>query len=356
MNENDTRRMTLADFGWTQFFKSAEAGPDFAGTIPVRVMAVHRDALEVAGPDFSGRIRQNLPQTDEEGRPTIGDWIAIDPQTKRIGALYPRKSLFKRRNAGKSNRLQLIAANVDTVFIVTSANQDFNVARLERYLALAHEAGVLPVVIITKADLSGDLAPYLDAVRAIRHDLLVEAVDSRNPQDMIRLAPWLENGQTVALMGSSGVGKSTIINSLLQSAVQETGAIREDDSRGRHTTSGRSLHRMQTGGWLIDTPGMREIQVVDVAGGIETVFDDVAALSVQCRFSNCSHTSEPGCAVQGAIAAGTLAPDRLERFQKLQREERRNTEMLYEVHARSREFGKLVKHVMAEKIKRTRDW
>lgn len=137
---------------------------------------------DVAGPDFSGRIHQSLQHGDEEGRPsTIGDRIAINLQTQRIAALYPRKSLFKRRNAGKTNRLQLIAANVDTVFIVTSANMDFNVARLERYLALAHEAGVLPVVIITKADLVDDLTPFLDAARAIRHDLLIEAIDSRNP-------------------------------------------------------------------------------------------------------------------------------------------------------------------------------
>ena len=356
MNTNEAPRITLADFGWTQFYKTAETDPAFAGTIPVRVMAVHRDALDVAGPDFSGRIHQSLQHGDEEGRPTIGDWIAINPQTQRIAALYPRKSLFKRRNAGKTNRLQLIAANVDTVFIVTSANMDFNVARLERYLALAHEAGVLPVVIITKADLVDDLTPFLDAARAIRHDLLIEAIDSRNPDDMVRLAPWLAKGQTVALMGSSGVGKSTIINCLLESSVQDTQGIREGDSRGRHTTSGRSLHRMQTGGWLIDTPGMREIQVVDVAGGIETVFDDIAALAAECRFSNCQHTSEPGCAVQAAIKSGTLEPDRLERFQKLQREERHNTEMLYEAHARAREFGKMAKRVMADKIKRTRDW
>ncbi len=348
--------MTLADFGWSQVYKIAETDPAFDGTIPVRVMAVHRDALDVAGPEFAGRIGQSLQQSDEEARPTIGDWIAVNPQTKRIAALYPRKSLFKRRNAGKTNRLQLIAANVDTVFIVTSANMDFNIARLERYLALAHEAGVLPVLIITKADLIDDLGPYLDEARTIRHDLLIEAIDSRKPEDMVRLEPWLAKGQTVALMGSSGVGKSTIINSLLESQTQETQGIREGDARGRHTTSGRSLHRMQTGGWLIDTPGMREIQVVDAAGGIETVFDDITALAAGCRFTNCQHTSEPGCAVQAAITSGVLEPERLERFQKLQREERHNTEMLYEAHARSREFGKMSKRAQAEKIKRTRDW
>jgi ribosome biogenesis GTPase / thiamine phosphate phosphatase len=356
VTQDETPQLTLADYGWTQLYKAAETEPEFEGTMPVRVMAVHRDALDVAGPDFSGRIHQSLSHGDEEARPTIGDWIAIHPTTQRVAALYPRKSLFKRRNAGKTNRLQLIAANVDTVFIVTSANMDFNVARLERYLALAHEAGVMPVVIITKADLAEDLDPFLDAARAIKQDLVIEALDARMPQTLGCLEPWLGKGQTVALMGSSGVGKSTLINSLLGMAVQDTQGIREGDSRGRHTTSGRSLHRMQTGGWLIDTPGMREIQVVDVAGGIETVFDDITTLATKCRFSNCSHHGEPGCAVEAAIQSGSLEADRLERFQKLQREERLNTEKLYEAHARAREFGKLAKRVMADKIKRTRDW
>ena len=349
-------QLTLAALGWSNAFANAQDDPAYNATIPVRVMAVHRSALDVVGPEFSGRITLTGGSDREEDRATVGDWIAIDPDTHRIAALYPRKSLFKRRNAGKTNRVQLIAANVDTVFIVTSANMDFNVARLERYLALANEAGVLPVVIITKADLIDDLSPFIAAARAIREDLLIEAIDSRNPQDMVRLAPWLVEGQTVALMGSSGVGKSTIINSLLQSAVQETQGIREGDSRGRHTTSGRSLHRMQTGGWLIDTPGMREIQVVDVAQGIETVFDDIAALATDCRFSNCRHTTEPGCAVREAIEAGTLEQDRLDRFQKLQLEERHNTEQMHEAHARSREFGKLVKRAMNDKAKRSQDW
>ena len=192
--------------------------------------------------------------------------------------------------------------------------------------------------------------------KELRRDLVVELVDARSRDALVPLMAWTGKGQTVAMMGSSGVGKSTLINSLLGINKQETKAIREDDSRGRHTTSARSMHRIEGGGWLIDTPGMREIQIVDAEEGVETVFNDIAALALDCRFSNCRHTSEPGCAVQAAIEADALAPDRLERFQKLQAEERHNTEQLHEAHARNREFGKLVKRAMSDKAKRTRDW
>ncbi|MGL4489012.1 MAG: ribosome small subunit-dependent GTPase A [Rhizobiaceae bacterium] len=356
MNTRIELDLSLADYGWSHIFELAHTDPAFDDTMPVRVMAVHRDAYDVAGPDFSGRIQGMSIRAQEEARPTVGDWVAIDPQSKRIMALYPRKSLFKRRNVGKANRVQLIAANVDTVFIVTSANNDFNIARLERYLALAHEAEVFPVLVITKADLVEDIAPYLDQALALRHDLVIEAVNARSSEGLQALQPWLTKGQTVALMGSSGVGKSTIINSLLEREEQDTQGIREDDSRGRHTTSGRSLHRMNTGAWLIDTPGMREIQIVDTADGIDTVFDDITGLAASCRFSNCNHNGEPGCAVEAAIKSGSLDADRLARFQKLQSEERHNTQSLYEAHQRSRAFGKMVKTAMKEKAKRQEDW
>jgi ribosome biogenesis GTPase len=356
LTEHTEPELSLADYGWSHFFELAHTDPAFAATIPVRVMAVHRDAYDVAGPNFTGRIKGSLVEGNEQDRPTVGDWVAITPQSLRINALYPRKSLFKRRNAGKVSRLQLIAANVDTVFIVTSANNDFNIARLERYLALAHEAEVFPVLVITKADLVNDIAPYLEQALALRHDLVIEAVNARSGKGLEKLMPWLTKGQTVALMGSSGVGKSTIINSLLEHEAQQTQGIREGDSRGRHTTSGRSLHRMKTGAWLIDTPGMREIQIVDTADGIDTVFDDITELATGCRFSNCNHNGEPGCAVEAAIKSGTLDAERLARFQKLQTEERHNTQSMYEAHQRSRAFGKLVKTAMKEKTRRQEDW
>ena len=319
-------------------------------------MAVHRDALDVAGPDYAGRIPLTHMSADEEDRPTTGDWLAFDSTTRRTMAIYPRSSLFKRRSAGTANRMQLIAANVDTVFFVSSANHDFNVSRLERYLALAHEAKVLPVVVITKIDLVEDAAAFIENARAIRQGLLVEAIDARDPHGLGPLAPWLGRGQTIALMGSSGVGKSTIVNTMMGTSIQATQGIREDDAKGRHTTSGRSLHRMPPGAWLMDTPGMRELQIVDASLGIDAVFDDLTALALKCRFTDCHHGNEPGCAVREAVEAGTIDPGRLKRFQKLRREERKNSEAVHEAHDRYRKFGKLAKKVQAEKVKRTRDW
>ena len=354
--------LTLADYGWSEHFARAEEDLNrrdpriLEDTAPARVMAVHRDALDVAGPEFCGRIHQNPSHTTDEARPTTGDWVALTRATHKIATVYPRTSLFKRRSAGSAVRTQLIAANVDTVMFVTSANQDFNVARLERYLALAQEAAVTPVIVITKVDLVDDAQVYVEQARAIRRDLAVVTIDARDRAILEQLGPWLGKGRTVALMGSSGVGKSTIVNSMMGGTVQATQDIREDDARGRHTTSGRSLHRMVTGAWLMDTPGMRELQIVDAASGIEAVFDDVAELTRQCRFSNCSHGSEPGCAIRAAIESGTLDPDRLLRFQKLQREERQTTSRVQGAHASNRGgFGKLARRMTAEKLNPSED-
>lgn len=340
--------MTLADYGWTQFFQSQLGLDDLSSVLPVRVLAVHRGALEVAHPDFHGRIAP--PDGEGENRATAGDWVLIDAATHVARRVLRRTSLFKRLAAGTGRTTQLMAANVDTLFVVSSCNQDFNPARLERYLAIAHEAGVTPVVVLTKADLA-DAADYAAAAAGLLAGLVVETLDARDPAAAERLAPWCAPGQTVALAGSSGVGKSTLVNTLA-GTVQAVRGIRDDDARGRHTTTGRSLHRLPAGGWIMDTPGMRELGLADAEAGLADVFAEIAALAADCRFADCAHDGEPGCAVQAAVKAGTLDPDRLRRWRKLLAEERRNSKSLAERKADSRAFGRMVKGVMQAKRSR----
>jgi ribosome biogenesis GTPase len=342
--------LSLADLGWTPFFRSQISREDQSRFLPVRVMAVHRGQLAVAGDGFETVIPAHVPHVrTEEDRPTVGDWLLIDRATHRPDRVLRRTNLFKRRAPGTDRKLQLIAANVDVLFIVSSCNQDFNLARLERYLVLAREVGVMPIVVLTKADLAEDPEAYIRAARALQPGLLVEAVDARDPESVARIAAWCGPGQSVALLGSSGVGKSTLINTLTGIQAIATQTVRVDDDKGRHTTSARALHRLAQGGWLVDTPGMRELQLTDVATGIEEVFDDIVFLARQCRFTDCRHETEPGCAVKAAIADGRLDLARFERWRKLAAEDAYNTESLAERRARDRAFGKMVRSLSRQK-------
>jgi ribosome biogenesis GTPase len=337
---------TLKILGWRPFFQS-QAGVD-SGLEPGRVINVHRGRVEVA--HAGGAELIELGGKSAALEITVGDWVLFDPDGPVIRQCLDRFALFQRRAAGTSGEVQLIAANVDSLFIVTSANRDFNVARLERYLAIAHDAGAFPIIVITKADTVESTDSFVREAHALSPGVLVESLDARNPADVAVLLPWCEEGQTVALLGSSGVGKSTLVNTLAGEH-QETQAVRQDDQRGRHTTTSRSMHKLPRGGWLIDTPGMRELQLVDVGDALDDVFADVAELASQCRFSDCAHESEPGCAVAAAIEDGRLDAERLRRYRKLVSEDRRNTETIAERRSRDKSFGKMIKSVMAEKQK-----
>jgi ribosome biogenesis GTPase len=332
----------LEMLGWKPFFSQQTNIEDLATTPPVRVTEVHRSGLRVLGDG----IDTTIPPGPEA---TVGDWFLLDQTNPANSTLLDRISLFERRAAGHDRKRQMIAANVDTVFIVTSCNRDFNVARLERFVALAFEAQVTPVILLTKTDLSEDTAPFLDAARAISNRVVVEALNAKSEEPIARLASWCTPGQTVAFLGSSGVGKSTLVNALFRNPVADTGAVREDDNRGRHTTTHRQLHFTAHGCAVLDTPGMRELQLTDVEDGIAEVFDDLVTLASQCRFNDCAHETEPGCAVRQALENGVIDAPRLARWRKLAAEERFNTSTLAQRKAQDRSFHKKAKSAQQKK-------
>ncbi|EEW26987.1 ribosome small subunit-dependent GTPase A [Rhodobacter ferrooxidans] len=333
---------SLDDLGWSPHFAS-QITPDDALALPLRLSAVQRNRATGLGP--AGPLVLEFPPGLNAGTVAVGDWVLGDPATNRILRVLKRRSLLERKVAGIEVRAQLIAANVDTLFIVTSCNADFNLARLERYVALALDSGTTPVIVLTKADLAADSDELVADAKAISpHIAAVLALNAKQAEALDVLRPWCGHGQTVAFVGSSGVGKSTLIGGLAGIDLATAG-IREDDAKGRHTTTARALHLMPGGGLLIDMPGMRELALFDAAEGIAELFDDIEALAGTCRFRDCSHAAEPGCALQAAIAAGTLEAGRFGRWQKLQQEDARTNASLLEARRRDKAFGRMIKSV-----------
>ena len=334
---------TLAQLGWRPFFQQQLRLEQWEYPV-ARVIAQHRNRLDLLGEagERGLDLHPDMPEI------TVGDWLVLSPEGN-FDKLLERQSLFQRKAAGSKIGEQLIAANVDSLFIVTSLNDDFNLNRIERYLSLANDVGAVPVVILSKADLSADPEKFCHQVQALDSLLMVVTINCLDADEVHKLSPWCKTGNTVALMGSSGVGKSTLVNTLLGKTVQTTGAIREDDSMGRHVTTGRSLHRIPQGGLLLDTPGMRELQLADCDVGVNTTFADITSLAKQCRFGNCQHDSEPGCAVQNSIGRGELEARRLSSYQKLMREQAFNSATLAEKRARDKNFGKMIKAHLSDK-------
>ncbi|THD76493.1 ribosome small subunit-dependent GTPase A [Thalassobius vesicularis] len=340
----------LKTLGWTQHFTGQLSPEEFETLTPVRIAEVRRRSLIALD---AAQTRHELALTGEfiASDFAVGDFALSDGE--RIIRLLDRRSLISRKAAGIASETQLIAANIDTLFITTSCNHDFNEARLERYLAIAIEAGIDPVIVITKADKPEEMSAdaYTDRARALYRDLQVVTLNAKDPADIARLAPWCGTGQTLALVGSSGVGKSTVARGLTGEDLA-VADIREDDAKGRHTTTARSMYRMHDGGWLIDTPGMRELALHDAADGIDALFSDITDLAATCKFSDCQHETEPGCAIRAAIDSGDLDEDRLDRWRKLKDEDARNSETVAEARQRGRKFSKMAKSVM--KAKRAR--
>lgn len=310
--------MDLDKLGWRPFFQQQISVEERNTCYPARIAQIHRNHCIVWS--GTGEQRLDVGVFPDSGNLAVGDWLLMPVVGERPVRLLARQTKLARKESGHGTDEQLIAANVDTLFIVTSCNEDFNLARLERYLALASGAGVTPVIVLTKADLADDVIPFTTAARQLHPDVAIECVDARNAAQLARLRPWCTTGKTVALLGSSGVGKSTLINNLAE-ARQATAAARAGDSKGRHTTTSRSLHPLKDGGMLVDTPGMREFQLAAGAQNIEDAFAEVSALLGRCKFNDCRHQGDAGCAIQAALASGVLDPRRWQSYRTLRAEQ-----------------------------------
>ena len=335
-----TTSISLTQLGWSPFFQQQLSLEEWDVHNAGRVIGHHRSTIEV----MTEQGKQVLPLTPKMPLLTVGDWVLLNADGRFHRAL-DRRSLFSRKAAGSRVAEQFIAANIDTVFVVCSLNDDFNLNRIERYLALAADAGVEPVVVLTKSDCCDDPQTHVRQVQSLNNLLMVEAVNALNPLSTKVLEFWCGIGRTVAFLGSSGVGKSTLINILLGQARQATAAIRVDDSKGRHTTTARSLHLMPSGALILDTPGMRELQLTDCEQGVSETFADIGDLSAQCRFADCQHQDEPDCAIRAAIHAGRLDERRLENYRKLMREQALNSASLAEKRARDRSLGRYYRSI-----------
>ncbi len=318
----------LIDFGWdANWRKQFERFLD-GGFCAARVMCEHREAYDVwseAGEmraEISGRFRHQHAVRSEW--PAVGDWVALSARPESgagiIHDVLPRRSWFSRKAAGDRCEEQVVAANVDVVFLVSGMDGDFNVRRVERYLTMAWESGARPVIVLNKADVCADAGGCVAEVEAVAFGAPVVVTSASTGRGLDELRAFLPEGKTGAFLGSSGVGKSSLVNALLGVSRQAIRAVREDDSRGRHTTTTRDLILLPGGGLVLDTPGMRELQLWTDDEGLAHSFADVEALAGQCRFGDCTHSGEPGCAVQAALDSGELKQDRYRSYKKMQRE------------------------------------
>lgn len=323
-----TDRITLQELGWNetlqQEFDSINNGYKIG-----RVAIEHKNMYRLYTCDgeilasISGKMKHNA--IGREDYPAVGDWVIIDKTRQEEGnavihGILSRKSKFSRKVAGNETEEQIIAVNVDTLFICMSLNNDFNIRRLERYLIMAWDSESAPVVLLTKADLCDEIDRKIKEIESVAFGVTVHVISSKNKTGVDELAQYISKGKTVAFLGSSGVGKSTLINLIIGEERLLTQEIREDDDKGKHTTTHRELILLPDGGLVIDTPGMREFHILDSSVGLESTFDDIEELALACKFNDCSHMNEPGCAVQRAIKEGALTEKRFNSYIKLKKE------------------------------------
>ncbi|TQV77321.1 ribosome small subunit-dependent GTPase A [Aliikangiella marina] len=336
----------LEKLGWQPFYQQQLSLDEWENAIPARVVDQHKSILAVTTETESLTINI-LPSMPNF---VVGDWLLLNNENQFL-RLLDRKTCFKRKAAGTQIKEQLISANIDTAFIVCSLNDDFNLNRLERYLSLVNEAEVEPIILLSKSDLVDDIETYTRQILGLDSHLIVAPVNCLDSASTEQLAPWLKPGSTIVVLGSSGVGKSTLINTLLGESKQSTASIRQDDSKGRHTTTSRSLLPLQSGALILDTPGMREIQLTDCKEGIAATFSDIEQLANDCRYKDCQHQSEPGCAVNQAVLNGKLEQRRLDNYLKLLKEDAINSASLAEKRAQDKALGKFYKRSLSESYK-----
>ncbi|MCJ7680104.1 MAG: ribosome small subunit-dependent GTPase A [Candidatus Aminicenantes bacterium] len=353
--------VTLARLGFSTWFEDNLRKNQGNPFVPARVTAVHKEAYLIRDEkgeypaELSGRFLFNSDSSLE--MPTAGDWVAVeiynDHTLAVIHALYPRRTVLKRKSAGENAGLQLIAANIDTAFIMQTCSEDFNLRRLERYLVTVRDGGVEPVILLSKSDLvySKIASGRMETVRSVEREADIFLFSNTTGDGLDAIRGRLQEGRTFCLLGSSGVGKTSLLNNLIGREAFFTKSIRPGDEKGRHATSRRQLVLLETGGILIDTPGMRELGVVGGEQGITSTFPEIAALIPSCRFTDCTHTGEEGCAVIAAVNEGRLDPDRYRSFLKLRKESAFNEMSYLERRKRDKAFGRMCKSVMSHRKK-----
>ncbi len=316
--------MNIKDYGWNEYFENEFKKLSIEGLLPGRIIADYGQIIRVITEDGELQLNRPISKDQERLQMAVGDWVALqyskDTRAHHISYVLTRKTKFSRAAAGLELKEQIVAANVDIIFLIQSLNKDFNMKRLERYMITAWESGAMPVVVLTKADCCDNVEDKISMVYSTVPGVAVHAISCLTGEGITEVYKYLSPGKTVALLGSSGVGKSTLLNYLAGNELLKTGEIREYDDRGRHTTTHRELFLLPEGGLILDTPGMRSLSLWEADAGMEAMFGDIETLVTQCHFFDCQHVKEPGCAVRKALNNGTLEKRRWESWSKLQKE------------------------------------
>ena len=316
--------MTIKDYGWNEYFENEWKRYSAEGWIPGRIVADYGQKIRVVTNEGELQVSRPLSRHEENMLMAVGDWVALqyfqDNREAQVLSVLTRKTKFSRTAAGIELKEQIIAANVDIVFLIQSLNRDFNMRRLERYMITAWESGALPVVVLTKSDCCDDVEEKIAIVNTTVPGVEVHAISCLTGEGIPEILEYIAPGKTIALLGSSGVGKSTLLNYLAGREILKTGEVREYDDRGRHTTTHRELFLLPDGGLILDTPGMRSLSLWEADTGMEAMFGDIEELVTKCRFFDCRHEREPGCAIRAALNDGSLESRRWESWSKLQKE------------------------------------